>query len=97
MSEEGMLLLTWSGREKETGAELLSQALEHLLEGGGRTDRHTDTEQDEGVSPLSITTIIYPTPPPTLPRYGPSLAMTLGTALTMSPGTPGRQKFLFAA
>ena len=40
MSERGMWLLTWSGRQEETGAKLLLQALEYLLEGGGRqTDR----------------------------------------------------------
>lgn len=66
MPEEGTQLLTWSGREEETGAELLLQALDHWLGVGGRTHRHTDTEQDEGVSSVittTITIITYPTPP----------------------------------
>lgn len=57
MAEEGTVLLTWIGGEEETGAELLLQALEYVLWGGeGRTDRHTDIEQDGEVGRLTTTT-----------------------------------------
>lgn len=42
LPQEGMQLLTWSGREEETGAELLLQALDHRLGVGEdiQTRRH---------------------------------------------------------
>lgn len=43
-SEERVWCLTWTGREEETGAELLAQALVHWLEEG--TERHTDTQTE---------------------------------------------------
>lgn len=70
MSERGMWLLTWSGRQEETGAELLLQALEYLLEGGGRqTDRQTQSRMKEGVIPF-LPPGSSAAPPPILPHYG---------------------------
>ena len=37
LPEERMQLLTWSGREEETGAELLLQTLDHWLGAGEDT------------------------------------------------------------
>lgn len=67
MPEEGMWLLTWSGRKEETWTELLLQALEQWLGCVGGTDRHRDTEHNERVNPCPhhYTTVIYPAPPRT--------------------------------
>lgn len=98
-SERGMWLLTWSGRQEETGAELLLQALEYLLEGGERqTDTQTQSRMKEGAIPLSPTMIIYPSA-----SHLPSLWMLPGDSSDVGgsahhvPRHPGRQNFLSAA